>query len=796
VKKWILIVLVVFLGLVFVAAGGGYLWFQKALKKGLPQTLGELELAGLKEKVQVIRDTYGVPHIYAKSEPDLFFALGYTAAQDRFWQMEFYRRLGHGRLSEVLGKDFVEVDRYFRLLTAAGLNREIPENLTFMYESFADGVNAYLESHQDRLPIEFSLVGYAPEPWADDDYLAILKVVNWGLSIGWEVDLTAAEMLEKVGEQKLRDAFPPWPGDGPLVIPEATKSLSKLLNPVKKTIHLVRSLTPISAPAASNNWVVSGKRSITGKPILANDTHLQLNNPSLWWEVHLVCPTINVSGFVLLGMPAVPVGHNLSTAWGVTNVMVDDTDFFIEKINPENPRQYWYKDQWEDMKVIEEIIPVKGEEPVKTEILLTRHGPIVNEERQGSEHKAVSARWAFTEAQPLAMASYLLLKAENIGDVKRALRYWEVPGQNFVFADTQGSIGYWCSAAIPIRSRGDGLLPVPAWTGEYEWKGFVPFVNRPHLLNPEEGFIATANNKIISASYPYVISHYWEPMDRITRIRQLLTDKAEISVEDIKSMHQDNYCVLAAEMTPYVIDVLKGRFSDENAQEAADILSGWDFIMDEYSVGACLFAVTFKMLMENVFKDELGKELFEDYVKTVSFPPRAIRMMFRKGSSPWFDNVNTPEAETLEDLMVTSLSQAFDELKDTIGGEMDRWTWGRIHTLTFEHVLGKKKPLDLIFNLGPFPVGGNNLTINKKQYPYNQPYRVNHGVSQRMIVDFSNMHKSLHVLPTGESGHLKSPHHKDQIELYLGGRYHTAWTNRVDVEKNSEAILILRPKAK
>lgn len=795
-KKWALIILGIFVGLVIVVTGGGYLWFHQTLKKALPQTMGQIDFPGLTEKVQILRDTYGVPHIYAKNEPDLLFALGYTVAQDRFWQMEFYRRLGHGRLSEVLGKDFVQVDRYFRLLTAAGLNGELPENLSFFFESFADGVNAYLESHLDRLPIEFRLLGYAPEPWEVDDYLAILKVVNWGLSSGWGVDLTAAEMLERVGEEKLREAFPPWPGDGPLVIPEETRSLSKLLNPVSKTIRLVRSLIPISAPAASNSWVVSGKRSVTGKPILANDTHLQLNNPSLWWEVHLVCPTINVSGFVLLGLPGVSIGHNLSTAWGITNVMVDDVDFFIEKINPENPRQYWYKDHWEDMRVIEEIIPVKGQEPVETEILITRHGPIVNEEKQGSKDKAISARWAFTEAQQSAMASYLLLKAEDFRDVKRALRYWEMPGQNFVFADTKGNIGYWCSAAIPMRSGGDGLLPVPGWTGEYEWEGYVPFVNRPHLLNPEEGSIATANNKIIGASYPYVISHYWEPMDRITRIRQLLTAKARVSIEDVKRMHQDNYCVLAAEMTPYIIDVLKRRFSDENAEKAADILSGWDFVMEEDSVGACLFAVTFRMLMENVFKDELGKELFENYVRMVSFPPRAIRMMFRKGSSPWFDNVNTPEAETLEDLMVTSLSQAFDELKDTIGGEMDRWIWGRIHTLTFEHVLGKRKLLDLIFNLGPFPVAGDNLTINKKQYPYDKPYSVNHGVSQRMIVDFSNMHESLHVLPTGESGHLKSPHYKDQIELYLGGRYHIAWTNRDDVEKNSEAILILRPKAK
>jgi len=796
VKKWILIILSVLVGLILVVGGGGYLWFHQTLKKALPQTLGEVHLPGLTESVQVIRDTFGVPHIYAGNEPDLYFAIGYALAQDRFWQMEFYRRLGHGRLSEIFGEDFVEVDRYFRMIGAAGLDKELPDNLTPLFESFTNGINAYLESHQDRLPIEFRLLCYKPEPWHLDDYLAILKVVNWGLSSGWEADLTAAKMLEKAEEEKLREAFPVWPDDGPLIIPEQTKSLSALISAGLETMHLVKSLTAFSGPAASNNWVVSGKKSITGRPILANDTHLALSNPSVWWEVHLVCPTINVSGFALLGIPGIPVGHNLHVAWGVTNVMVDDVDFFIEKINPEDSRQYWYKDHWEDMKVIEEIIQVKGQEPLRTEILLTRHGPIVSEVKQGSQEQAISARWAFTECLQPTRAAYLLAKAKDIGDVMEALRYWEAPGQNFVFADTNGNIGYWCCATIPIRSKGDGLLPVPGWTGEYEWKGYVPFEERPHLLNPEQGFIATANNKIIAGGYPHVIGHYWEPMDRIARIRQLLEAKEKISVDDVKRMHQDIYCVLASEMTSHMIDVLEQRFSDENAKKAKDILSGWYFMMDEDSVGACLFAVTLRKMMENIFRDELGEDLFEKYIKMVSFPPRAIRMMVRNGSSPWFDNVNTPEKETMEDIIASSLRQTLLELTEVIGNDINKWTWGKIHTLTFEHTLGKKKPLDWIFNLGPFPVGGDNLTVNKKQYPYEKPYHVNHGVSQRMIVDLSNMGGALHVLPTGESGHLKSPHHRDQIDLYLSGEYHPAWTNRADVEKNSEVILILRPKTK
>ena len=345
-KRWISIIGATLLGLVLVVAVGGYSWFNQTIKKSLPQTSGEIVLEGLKNDVEIIRDTYGVPHIYAKNEPDLYFALGYAMAQDRLWQMEFLRRLGHGQLSEVLGEELVKVDRFFRTIGAAGVNRKIPDDLAFLPESFADGVNAYLKTHADRLPFEFKLLRYKPQPWTAEDYLAILKVVSWGLSNGWKVDLTAARILEKLGTEKWREAFPVWPDHAPLIIPEESRALSELSASFLKTICFAERLTGFSTSAASNNWVVSGKKSVTGKPILANDPHLGLTNPSFWWEAHMVCPTINVSGFAIPGVPGIAIGHNLNVAWGVTNVMVDDVDFYVEKINPQNPRQYWLKDGW------------------------------------------------------------------------------------------------------------------------------------------------------------------------------------------------------------------------------------------------------------------------------------------------------------------------------------------------------------------------------------------------------------------------------------------------------------------
>ncbi len=378
--------------------------------------------------------------------------------------------------------------------------------------------------------------------------------------------------------------------------------------------------------------------------------------------------------------------------------------------------------------------------------------------------------------------------------MKNALQYWELPSQNFVFADTNGNIGYWLCATVPVRSKGDGFLPVPGWTGDYEWQGYVSFEQRPHVINPAEGFFATANNKIDIENYPQFISHYYEPVDRITRIRQLLTAKEKLTVEDIKQMQQDVYCVLAAELTPKIIEVLEARSSDADAQKVKKTLSQWNFKMEADSVGACLFEMTYRNMMENIFKDELGEELFQKYLETTVFPPRAIRMLVRKGSSSWFDDINTPSEETLDDIIFKSMAQTIQQLKTEIGDDDNKWVWGKMHTLTFEHVLGEKKPLDRLFNIGPFPIEGSHLTVNKRQYPYKKPYDATSGVSYRMIVDFSNMSVSQRILPTGESGQLGSPHYKDQIDLYLSGRYRQAWLERRDVEKHAKETLILKPK--
>jgi penicillin amidase len=792
-KKWIIRVGILLVCIILIGSGMVYVWFQYTVRKSLPQISGQAVVSGITEDVEIIRDGYGVPHIYAQNEPDLYFALGYAMAQDRFWQMEFQRRLGQGRLAEIFGEELLEVDRYFRLMTAGWTHQPVSDEYAFITNSFADGVNAYLETHSDRLPIEFKILRYTPEPWAPEDYLAISKVVNWGLSQGWRVDVTAGKILDKVGETKFKEAFPAWPSGSPVIVPEGAQISAKLADAILKSLSRIEKQVNLPAPGASNNWVVAGSRSVGGKPILANDPHLMLTNPSIWWEAHLVCPTINVSGFTMAGAPGIAMGRNRHVAWGVTNVMVDDVDFFIEKLNPDNTRQYRYQGRWEDMQVIKETIRIKGKDPLKLDIGLTRHGPILVEEKAGPELTAIAVKWAFTDGLQSAKALYLLAKSANTHEVALALKYWELPSQNFVFADTGGNIGYWCCATIPIRSKGDGLLPVPGWNGDYEWQGYVPFETRPHLINPEQGYIASANNKVTVKNYPHFISHYWEPVDRITRIHQLLKTTQKLSVEDVKQMQQDLFSGLASEVTPVILRALEKGSADANVQKARRILADWDFKMGKDSVAACLFEMTFMHMLENIFKDELGFELYEQYLKTSVFPPRAIRQLVRNGASTWFDDVNTTDTETMEDIIFQSVKQTIGQLKDEFGDDMTQWEWGKIHTLTFEHPLGKKKPLDRIFNIGPFQVGGSRQTVNMKLYSYEKPYNAILGASYRMIVDFSDMDVANHVLPTGESGQLGSPHHKDQIDLYLNGQYRPAWLERRDVEKHAEGTLTLKP---
>lgn len=794
--RWVLIGLLGFTVVVIVTIVAAVFWYQNAVRTSQPQVNGRITVAGILDTVEIIRDRHGVPHIFAHNESDLFFGFGYAMAQDRLWQIDLFRRIGSGRLSEILGAEAIEVDRYFRTLSAARNDRSLPPDLVFMVDSFAAGINAYREQLEDRLPLEFKLLGYRPEPWLPDDYFSVYTLINWGLSIGWKVDLTAAAVLRKVNEGMFQEAFPTSTEFGLPIISEIKQSLPHVLSLSQSMVATVSRLTGFTPSPASNNWVISGNRTKTGRPLLANDTHMALTNPSLWWEVHLVCPTIDAAGFAIPGLPGLPVGRNRHVAWGVTNIMADDVDFYIEQINPKNRLQYRYVDRWEDMRTHVEKISVKNAEPVDITIRMTRHGPVIAGNESDTdipEDKVVSARWTVFEVNAPARTSYLLLKAGDVAGVVAALQHWRAPGQNFVIADTHGSIGYWCSAAIPIRPRGNGLLPLPGWTGTNEWDGFIAFDKLPHTIDPPEGYIASANNPVTEGRYPYAIGTYWEPMDRISRIRHLIEAKPRLSIDDMMAMQTDITSPLAAELTGAMLHVLERKALEVQEPNIRDILQKWDYQMSPDSSAASIVEMTYLKLLENIFQDELGADLFRRYIGLTIFAPRALREILRSKRSGWLDDIRTPEVETLADAIEKSMHQSITYLREQFGPDIEKWTWGHLHTLTFHHILGERKPLNRLFDLGPYPAPGSHLTINKKQYDYTDPFAVKEGVSQRMIVDLSSPETAFHVLPTGQSGVLGNAHYADQVDSYFDGRYHPSYLNRSDIDDHREARLVLTP---
>lgn len=795
IRKWIGIAVLTPFALAVLIGGGTYLWYRYTVAQSQPVTDGDLQVAGLRQEVEILRDDFGIPHIYAENPRDLYLAMGYAMAQDRLWQMEFFRRLGSGRLSELFGKKTLEADRLFRSLALAQEEIALPPEVAFIPEAFAAGINAYLQRTGERLPLEFKLLDHRPDPWTETDYLAVFRVVQWGLSLGWKVDRTAARVLAAVGEDRFREAFPPATDDTPVIRPGEAAEWKNL--PVAPDEIAARCIpAPGFRPsAASNNWVVSASKSQSGFPILANDTHMALSNPSLWWEVHLVCPPkIDAAGFAIPGLPGIPIGHNAQAAWGITNVMLDDVDFYIEKIHPDDPRRCRFENRWYNMRVIDTELRVRGEKPEPLQVKLTRHGPVLQEYESAGEPRAMSVRWSALELNPPTAAAHGLIQADGLDALISALSRWDLPGQNFVFADRAGNIGFWCCAAIPIRKNGSGMLPLNGWEADNEWQGFVPFDQRPHLINPAAGYIASANNPVAGSRYRFSIGNYWESADRIFRIRNRLEAAATFSVETLRSIQVDVYNPLADELVPVVISALSDESLSASQQAALEVLQSWDRRMERGSAGALIFEATYLRVLDGVFRRALGPELFRQYLDTMVFPPRALRRIIRSESSAWLKSAGASPAASLAVTAAVAFRQAVSELGRRFGNDPASWRWGKAHTLSFSHVLAAKKPLGALFNLGPFPAGGSGLTINKKAYDYQRPFEVKEGVSQRMLIDLSDPWNARHVLPTGQSGVLHNAHYRDQIDLYLKGADRVMPMQRADVEARCRGRLRLSPR--
>jgi len=790
VLKWILGILIGFIVITFV---GVYAY----LRSTLPDYTGELTVPGIIKPVEIIRDSYGMPHIYAQTDEDGYFALGYCMAQDRLFHMDVVRRVVRGRLSEILGGDLVPTDKLFRTISAGksieAIVSNYPPEIIAALKAYTAGVNHFIENHKGPLPVEFALLGIEPETWQYSDGIATHYYMAWDLNSAFDTEMLYAAVIEKVGEKMAKDIFPDYAQGYPTIVPQGITSLDFL-----RRLNLAREVLGTAGGGASNNWVVSEKKSATGMPIFANDPHLGHGAPGIWYEAHLVTPSMNVSGSVLPGIPYVIIGANEHVAWGLTNVMSDDADFYIEKINPDNPDQYEFKGRWEDMTIKEEIIKVKGGENVKFRVRLTRHGPIIDDVNKHAEPKgtALSMRWTAYEQLQSIKALDLLSTARNIDDIEKAVEFWKCPAQNWVYADDKGNIGFWAAVGIPIRDGFSGALPVPGWDGKHEWKGYVPTAEQPHLRNPSQGWIATANNKHVDDDYPYIISQFYAMPDRFVRIKEMITAKEKLDVKDFERMHADFYMILAKEWVPVMLKSLSDEQLSGMAEKALTTLHDWDYVADAEGIAPTVFHAIINAMVKNTFQKKLGDELYEQYIQNKYVVFNAMRNLMSLGQSVWFDDPDTSEVESSADVIVKSFEEAVAYLDEKMGAKVENWKWGKIHTLTIYHPIGKSVSLlGYFMNIGPFPMGGSIATVNPQPYRLSNPWEGYHGASLRYIVDFADRKNSRRVIPAGISGNFMSPHYDDQAKMWREGQYRPFVLDRESIEADDKYTLKMLPES-
>jgi penicillin amidase len=615
------------------------------------------------------------------------------------------------------------------------------------------------------------------------------------LNISWWSDITFSQLVQKFGVDKAKELLPDFPENSPTIIPNELKSIASIPNDFMKVDQQFRNFTGfVGTHIGSNNWVVNGKMSASGKPIIANDPHLAFTAPGRWYFVMIRSKDWNAEGFSIPGLPAIVIGKNQNIAWAMTNVMADDADFYVENIDSIG-QNYLLNGSWKPLSIQKDTVYVKNSSPVIYDIERTHRGPIITNihtftklyPNTGVKTAPMSMRWTGQEFSDEMFAAISFSKAKNWEDFKNAARYFTVPGQNFVYGDNNGNIGYICAAKLPIRPTNSPTLIYDGTTDKNDWTGFVPYDEMPKLYNPSQNFIASANNKTVG-SFPYHISNIWEPSSRIDRITQLLKSKPVHSVQDYKKYQTDFVSPFAKKLTGYIISAFDNvKVNEKNLLVTLNLLKGWDFQMNSGSQVPTIYTRFLQYLIKNIFEDEMGWDLMKEYVFLANIPYRIIPKMLEDNSSTFFDDVKTSKVETRDDIIRKSLVDALTDLENNYGRDIANWQWGEIHQVTFKHLFhGKSSLLDKLLDIGPFSIGGDGTTVFNAEYSFSDLYENSEdnttmnksnryenilGPSMRYIFDFSDPDHLEFILPTGESGYFMSDHYKDMSKMWLKGNY-------------------------
>ena len=777
--------------LALVVACGAVVWLYRRAKASLPQLDGTIKVTGLAGRVEVLRDSHGVPHLRASSQEDVLFAQGYVTAQDRLWQMDLSRRFAQGELSEILGESTLKLDIESRTLgftqACERAYAELDADSQRMLNAYARGVNAFVSTRQDQLPVEFLLLRYRPRPWREADSFSIALNMARSLSHSWREELMRERIRAKVSPELYADLFPEHsPLDRPVAEPVSAPSPVPQ-HPPAAMLHDAGSLDSVlqTAVAAwgnslpglgSNNWVLSGAHTKSGKPLMANDPHLGHRVPSVWYMIHMKAPGLNVSGVTFPGLPAVILGHNERIAWGATNTASDVQDLFVEDFNFRNPNKYLHNGSWIDADVRDEIIKVRDKADFHLQVKVTRHGPVISHEGD----RDLALRWTALEPHALQFPFWKIDHAHSWQEFTTALRDFAGPMQNFIFADVDGNIGYYAAGHVPIRKQGDGTVPVPGSTDDYDWTGYIPFEDLPHSYNPASGIIATDNGRIVPDDYPYFITSQWEAPYRTARIYQLLESGNSFSVPDMLRIQADIHSLQDEWIAQQLVAAARDHPPQgADAQYALGLIAGWDGEARADSAATLVCEVTRHALLKRILKPKLGDDL-SGYGWPMS--GTFLENVLKNNWTRWLP----PGDADFHATLVKSLEEGVGRIPALVGSrDHNAWRWGDTIPLTFHHPLGGVRLLGRLLNLGPFPQAGMQTTI-KQTTP-------SIGPSMRMVVDFSNFENSVQNITLGESGQVFSPYYRDQFETWYQGQSLPMLFSDGAVDRGAPHKLVLEP---
>jgi penicillin G amidase len=763
-----------------------------------------MKLPSLRDAVTIRRDERGIPYIEATNDDDLYFAQGYATASDRLWQMDLLRRTVRGDLAEIFGQAALGEDKRHRTFGFARVIDEtaahLPANLSVALNAYARGVNAYIDSHQGQsLPPEFLILQYKPRPWTPADSLAVGKLLSEYLSLSWQFDILR-EAMAKLPKEK-RDAL--LPETSPLDVfvvgndktarrirsQNSASTISEaLLSQVSDSLAAERrSLEHLGFPTraaesieASNNWVVSGKRTVSGKPLLANDPHIPAAAPGVWHLVELSAPGMHVAGVTFPGAPGVVLGHNDYIAWGATNLGPDVQDLYVETFDKNNPQRYMTPSGWREAEICHEQIKVRkgfGSPEIETQtfdVTLTRHGPIIFEQ----DSKRYALRW--TALDPATMESAGLFdanRAHNWKEFTEALSHYSGPTQNFIYADVAGHIGYYGAGRIPTRKSGDGSLPYDGSTDDGEWTGYIPFDKLPHVYDPSSGMIITANQRVAGAGYPYFLSHVWAQPYRARRIFDLLSAKPKLSVDDFRRIQGDVYSFAGVNFAQAAVKALKSQSpADEKLKSLLADFEKWDGMLSADSRTAPLVMQMRLAFRQRILTAALGADLAKSYgwPEADTFIDRVLDTQPRE----WLPK----EFAGYADLFRAAYGDAREALTKAIGPDDSKWTWGNLNKARFPHPLAQAPLIGLQFTIPPIPQNGAGGTVN-----------VGANVSMRFIADTSDWDNTRHGVPLGESGLPNNPHWKDQLDDWRNVNPRAFAFSKSEVAKATKEILTLEP---